>query len=276
MFIIRYFKNSIFSLKGIYDLKDENLLKIIVYFLLVSLISLFPYNFKIVEEKGFNIGFLSEVYKDLSENSFKNTKVKKIGKAGLRVESDFTCETYHFENIIIIFDYDNTYNISENVDKNVLILKKDTMRFYDTSNHFMVGNYEAFNRDYSFSEFVANQSLFEEFFLLIEKGFYSYSILFSVLNYTFTSIGMYLLMILLMAGILSFLKYGFSKSMPFMSIVKILVLAMTLPSIIVFLIGWIPNMYSFSPIIMNFLIGGIGLLVMLKVAKNRLEIETGK
>ena len=276
MFILKYFKNSIFSLKGIYELKSEKVFKILIYFIFMSLLSLLPHNIEIIREKGFKLGFISEVYKEDNKTMLINTKAEVVGFAGLRCSDDFKVEYYEFKDYDLVIDYNNEYDIkTNNKEKAVLILQKTEVLYYDQNRAFMRGNYDSFDRDIRFSELRFNDSIYQELFTNLEKSFYSYIIFFSIINNVMVQTGMYLIMIILMAIILSFLKYGFSKKMKFIEIVKILVLSMTLPSVIVFILGWF-GLFGLTPVIMNFMIGGIGLLVMTKVAKNRVELECGK
>ncbi len=266
MFIIKYFKNTLYSLKGIYRFKDEKGYKIMLYFLLMSLISLLPHNLTIIQENGFKMGFISEGYNDSNKEQLYNSSLIKIGKAGLRVEDTFKLEEYEFDTFKLVIDYNDEYEVT---DDTTLILKKYTTE-YHSNNSMMYGDYNSFEDDIYIANLMFDDNVYMSLFTNLEKAFYPYITLFSLLVNTTANIAMYLLMILLMGIILGFLKYKYSSYLSYKEIVKILVLSMTLPSVVVFIIGLFGG-FAFTPVIMNFMIGGIGVLTILKVGKNNFD-----
>lgn len=270
MFLVKYFKNSLYSIKGIYSLKDENIIKVLLYFILVATISLLPHNLEIVREKGFKLGFISEAYNDEARFDLYDSKVVKVGTAGIRVDDDFVLEVYEFDTFTLVIDYNDEF---ESVENTTLVLKRTSTEYYDSNGSMMVGNYNSFTEDIHFSSLRFDETLYTTLFTGLEKAFYPFITLFSILVNVSTNFAMYIIMIALMAVILGFLKYRFSHFLSYKEICKILVFSMTLPSVIVFIIGLFGG-FAFTPVIMNFMMGGIAVLTLLKVGKNKLELPT--
>ncbi len=268
MFIFKYFKNSLYSLKGIYSLKDEKIFKVVIYFLLMATISLLPHNLEIIREKGFKLGFISEGYDDAVRHDLYNSKVIKIGTAGMRVEDNFTIEIYEFDEFTLVIDYFDEY---EQIDGNVLVLKRNTTEYYYENGSMMTGNYDSFDEEVYFSSLMFDETLYTTLFTYLEKAFYSYIVLFSLLVNISSNVGMYILMILLMSVILGFLKYRFSYFLNYMQTSKILVFSMTAPAVLTFILGFF-GLFALTPVIMNFGMGAMALLVLLKVGKEKLEL----
>ncbi len=268
MFLIKYFKNSLYSLKGIYSLKDESFVKVIIYFLIIATISLLPHNLEIVREKGFKLGFISEAYNDEVRHEMYTSKVVKVGQAGLRVDDNFTVEVYEFDMYTLVIDYNDEY---DEIDGTTLILKRTTTEYYDENGSMMFGNYKSFDDDIHFSSLRFEETLYTTLFTNLEKAFYPYITLFSLLINVTSNFAMYAIMIALMSVILGFLRYRFSYFLSYKETCKILVFSMTLPSVIVFIIGFFGG-FAFTPVIMNFMMGGIAVLTLLKVGKNKLEL----
>ncbi len=179
-------------------------------------------------------------------------------------EEDFIIEEYDFDEFKLIIDYNDEYIY---IDGNTLILKKDSTIFHNENGSIMTGNYDSFDTDIYKYDLMFNDSLYQVLFTNLEKAFYPYTILFSLLINFSSNILMYVIMIFLMSSILSFLKYRYSYFLSYKQLIKILILSMTLPSVIVFILGLLGS-FAFTPVIMNFMMGGISLLVILKVGKN--------
>ncbi len=268
MFLIRGFKNSLYSLKGIFKLKDEKMYKAIIYFLLMAIISLLPHNLALVREDGFKLGFISEAYTDSVRYEMYNSSMIKVGKSGLRVEENFSMEEYEFEMYTLVIDYDDEYVWSEG---NVLVLKQSQTKYYDSNGSYMWGNYDSFTDDIYKSDLMFTDTLYETFFTNLEKSFSSFIVLFSVLSNTIINILMYVFMIAIMAFILGFLRYRFSYFLSYMQLIRVLIYSMTIPTVVVCILG-IFGSFAFTPVIMNFATGGIAVLVLLKVGKNNFEL----
>lgn len=272
MFLIRYFKGSIVSLKKIFELREEKMWKVVIYFLLMAMVSIFPYNFKIVQEQGFKMGFVSEGYKEDAKNALKSSRAVKVGYAGLRCNDDFETEEYLFSNFKLIIDYKDTYKRDSKESMRLVIMTANNVKYYNEEGIYMPGNYEGFSRDLFFSEFISNEAVFEEFFSSLEKSFSAYTILFSVINYTITSLFMDALLLALMAGIFMMFKIGFNAYVSYFEMLKMLVLCMTIPTLICFILGFF-DLFALTPVIMNFGIGVIGLLIVFKVIKPKVQIR---
>lgn len=267
MFLINGFK-SVYSFKNIFNLKQQNLFKSLIYFLVISIISLLPHNLSIVREDGFKLGFISESYNDDSRLELYDSNLIKIGSAGLRVSNE-VIEEYSFNMYTLVIDYNDEYIWEEG---NVLVLNKFNTRYYDDTGNTMQGNYDSFSIDINKSDLMFNDNLFLTFFTNLEKTFSSHIILFSVIINTTTNICMYLLMICALAFILGFLKYRFSYFPNYKQLLNVLIYSMSLPAVVVFVLGLFGS-FAFTPVIMNFATGGIALLVILKVGKNNYELK---
>lgn len=268
MFIIRYFKNTLYSLKGIYSLKDEKFYKVIIYFVLLVIISIMPHNLEIVKEKGFKLGFISEGYNDNNRYELYESSVIKISNTGIKVDDNFTIEVYEFDDFKLVIDYNSEYDIEDGI---VLVLKKDYTEYYSKDGSVMKGDYSSFDDEFYFSSLMFDDTTYSTLFTNLEKSFYPYIILFSIVVNVFSNLLMYSIMIILMAILLSFLKYRFSYFLNLKQLCKILVFSMTIPSVVVNVLGLFST-FAFTPVIMNFSMGAISLLVLLKVGKNKLEL----
>jgi len=61
MFIIKYFKEAL-KYGTVFKLVSEKTYKVIIFFLLLTLIQLFPMNFQIVSEQGWRLDFIQESF----------------------------------------------------------------------------------------------------------------------------------------------------------------------------------------------------------------------
>ena len=280
MFIVKYFRYASYSIRHIYNFRSEKLWKVILFFLILTLLACFPYNYKIIDEGGFKNALFSEAGENFSDSyhvKFANeTKFRSISRSGLEVSTDYdlnSYESYDFKNFTLVIDYAGNYERS--VDNGIVLLYGANDIAYISNGKSSTTSYEGFSRVFDSRELITNQTAFEDFFNYTEKSFSKYTIIFSILSYTLTQIFMYLVLLFGLAWIYTFIKKSWDTFLTFKELFTILVFSMTPGAVLSLIVGLIPNLFSLVPVIMNFMLALISLLVMYKVARHDKDSHQG-
>jgi maltodextrin utilization protein YvdJ len=265
MFIVRFFKYS-FSFKQLLYRPSEKLWKVAIYFLLISLIALFPMNYQIVREEGFRIDF---IHQDFLDNTPLWVLPEECSIEGSRLYCDTDIEyIYTHKDVTYIFNYQDTI-LEEN--KNYILLKERQILYLNEDSSLMTAyDYQGFEEEVNFRSINLMETNDKKEALInlaymIENSFSPYIILFAILVNTIVNIGLYLLFILFLSLILQLFRFGYSKFFPYIDSIKFLVYAMGAPAVISFFVGLIEP--SIGTVIFHFGVGMITMLVMLFYGK---------
>jgi len=266
MFIINYFKYAV-DYPNYFEHAKEKGWKVFIFFILLSLISLFPMNLLIVQEDGWKLDFIEQSF-------IAETPDWQLPDDCNIIANEFVCDTetvytYEHRGIKYIFNIEtDTYD--ENDEKSILFMK-DKIVYTNGEGAYMVGyNYKGFEDSLSFRSLNLatgedRVNMYETFGESIETSFGNYIILYTLLVNIGTSIGLYAFFVLVMSLVIQLFRFGYSSFLTYGQTMKMVVFAMGLPSIISFIVGFIEP--TFAPVIFQFGIGIILMVVMLKYGK---------
>ncbi len=258
MFLIRYFKYS-FQFKTILTIRNEKIWKIAVYFVILSLINLFPMNYLIVKEQGWRLDFIEE--------SFINQTPDWVLPEECNIEAnELICLSnteYHYthQGLSYIFNYQES-DYDQSIKQ--VLLTQNNIVYTNGENAQMIGyDYRGFDQDVNFRsinlmEGAEKANAFMRLGTQIEQTFGPYIIFYTVLVNTLISLGLNLLFILLLSLVLQLFRFGYSTFFKYVESLKFLVLMMGLPALLSFIVGLIEP--AFSPVFFQF---GMGLATML-------------
>lgn len=266
MFLLNYFKYA-FQFDRFFEHAKEKWWKVLIFFFLVSLISIFPMNLLIVQEDGWRLDFIEESFKTETPNWDLPDDCSITAKK-LVCQSD---ETYSFEHqgitYIINHQDDDFSNITE---KQVLLMEDKVVYANGEGNHMIGYNYNGFESDVSFRSLnlatgIDRDIMYQDFGRQLETSFGSYIILYTILVNVTTTIGLYAFFILIMSLVIQLFRFGYTTFMTFGQTMKMVVFAMGVPSLVAFVVGFLEP--SFSPVVFQFGVGIIIMVVMLKYGK---------
>ncbi|PKK92541.1 MAG: hypothetical protein CVV61_09195, partial [Tenericutes bacterium HGW-Tenericutes-6] len=189
MFLARFFRYS-FDYKQIFSHVNEKMWKIVIYFLILCMINLFPMNYLIVKVQGWRLNFVEESFV-LETPDWVLPESCSITASKL-VCATSTEYTYEHQGITYIFNYQGSdYDLT----KKQILFKESTIIYTNGENAFMTGyDYQGFNYSQRFLELnlstgTERQELYVEFGQAIESSFSSYIVFYTLLVNTLTSIG---------------------------------------------------------------------------------------
>lgn len=265
MFLVKYLRYS-FDFKNIFNYVNEKTWKVILYFVILSFIAIFPSNYKIISEQGWRLDFIEESF-------IAETPTWDLPDQCTIIGGTFECNT-NTETILTHLDITFVFNAQEGreaLDQKTILFYKDKIVYQNAEGDYMIGsNYQGFTDVLSFRELDLMQGeekalAYKEFGAQIEASFGSYIVLYSVLVNTVTTLGTYILYLVLLGLILQLFRFGYSKFMNYLQSIKFLVFLMGVPTLIGFVVGMIEP--AFGAVLFQFSMGIIAMLVMLFYGK---------
>ncbi|MCR3906888.1 MAG: DUF1189 domain-containing protein [Tenericutes bacterium] len=265
MFLVRYFAYS-FNFKNIFKRVDEKMWKVIIYFLLLSMISLFPMNYLIVKEQGWRLDFIEQSFES-STPSWELPENCEI------TANQFSCTTnieyeYQHDGITYIFNYQGSdYDLT----KKQILFESNQIVYTNGEGARMIGyDYKGFEDSVNFREInlKTGQEKTDAYIELgqsIESSFSNYIVIYTLLVNTFINISLYILFFVLLSLVLQLFRFGYSKFFRYIDSLKFLVFIMGLPAMLSFLVGFVEP--AFSPVFFQFGMGLITMVVMLVYGK---------
>ncbi|MBU1141234.1 MAG: DUF1189 domain-containing protein [Firmicutes bacterium] len=245
---------------------NEKMWKIIIYFLILSMINLFPMNYLVVKEQGWRLNFVEESF-TLETPDWVLPESCSITASKLMC-STLTEYTYEHQGITYIFNYQGTeYDLT----KKQLLFKENQIIYTNGENASMVGyDYRGFSDTQSFlelnlSEGIDRQELYIQFGQSIESTFGPYIVLYTLLVNSITSIGMNMLLLLILSLVLQLFRFGYSKFFTYKDSLKFLVYMMGVPALLSFIVGLVEP--AFSPVFFQLGMGISTMIVMLVYGK---------
>jgi maltodextrin utilization protein YvdJ len=265
MFLVRFFKYS-FQFKEMLYRPSEKFWKVLIYFLLISMIALFPMNYQIVREEGFRLDF---IYQDFLDDTPLWVLPEDCVIEGSKLYCDTNIEyIYTHKNVTYIFNYQNSQLESN---KSYILLKEQQILYVNQDGNLMTAyDYQGFEEEVNFRsinlmDLSERKEALIHLAYMIENSFSPYIILFAILVNTIVNIGLYMIFILFLSLILQLFRFGYSKFFPYIDSLKFLVYAMGAPAVISFFVGLIEP--SIGTVIFHFGVGIITMLVMLFYGK---------
>lgn len=268
MFILKYFKESI-KPKNILGLRKEKFYKVLAYFLLMVLVSLFPVNMYIMLEGGWNLGFM---YQELSDETIIVPNVNfpdiKMNHQGLSGD----------DNEIII--YFNTFSLIVNgkqdkydVEGKYVVLQESRIIYsFDNDISPIITTYSHLNDlEFRFENLNSAQTnnervnLYLELADMIENSFTQLNIIGGIFMHSGAQLLSFIILIPTLGLLVMLFKFRSTNFMSYLESVKTTIFSMTIPAVASFVIGFIA--FSFSTVIMQFGIGIVLMIVMLKYGK---------
>lgn len=269
MFIVNYFKNSFFP-KRILSMRKEKFWKVLIFFLLLSIISLFPFNIKNLEG-GFKSGLTEE---NLTGYPLPNLpEGVKLGLLfGVITPNDEEIiynRQFNETDITYYFNYKGSVDDFKKLNKQSIAFTKEQVLYTNGRGNILPGNYHGFIEEVvNFSEINLlleneKQAALINLSSYIESAFARYNAVYSIAIYSIIQISMYILMIIILAAITQLYRFKYGVFMSFLESVKVIVFCMTIPALLSFIVGIFVH-FSFVPIIFQF---GSGVLLMFLLIK---------
>lgn len=265
MFLVHFLQYSL-QYSKVFTHVNEKMWKIVIYFLILCMINVFPLNFLIVQEQGWRLNFIAESF-TLETPDWVLPETCNIAASKL-VCLDDTQYIYEHQDIIYIFNYQGSnYDLT----KKQVLFKETTIVYTNGENASMVGyDYKGFDYSQSFLEFNLSEGvdralMYEQFGQSIEASFSSYIVLYTLLVNTVTSIAMNALFLVLLSLVLQLFRFGYTKFFTYLDSLKFLVYIMAVPAIISFAVGLMEP--AFSPVLFQLGMGIITMVVMLVYGK---------
>lgn len=265
MFLLRYFKYS-FGFKTLFDHVHEKGWKILIYFFILSMIAIFPSNYQIVKDQGWRLDFIEESFIAETPNwELPNDCVIIGGQLSCNSTNEFVLE---HRGITYIF---NALENERTITGKTLLFYSNRIVYINENGNEMTGmNYQGFVDVVNFREInlMSGQDKVDAYIAFgtqVEQSFGPYIVFYSLLINTLTTIGTYILYLLLLGLILQLFRFGYSKFMTYIESLKFLVLLMGVPAIIGFMVGLIEP--AFGAVLFQFSMGIIAMLIMLFYGK---------
>ncbi len=266
MFIFNYYRYA-FQFSKFFEHVKEKWWKVLIFFFIVSLVSIFPMSLLIVQEDGWRLNFIEESF--ISE-----TPEWQLPNDCSIVARKLVCDTdevyeYEHRGITYIINYQKQ-DFNDITEKQVLLMDSQIV-YTNGQGEYMIGyDYQGFEDDVSFRSL--NLATGEEKALMyasfgrqLESSFSNYIIFYTLLVNTATSIGLYAFFVLIMSLVIQLFRFGYTSFITYGESMKLVVFAMGVPSVVSFVVGFLEP--SFAPVVFQFGIGIIIMIVMLKYAK---------
>lgn len=267
MFLARYFKNG-FHFKTLLSHSKENLFKVILYLIVLSIIVAFPLNYLTVVTDGSKINF---IYEDFSSDvpiglEFPEGMFIKNGK--LHMPNDTKFEFTH-KGITYLFNHKvNNFNDY----KNHVLLETDYIIFAGNDTVYIpTDGYKGFTAEFSISQFNTasyedKQLIFAEFGLKLEQSFSQYIVLYTVLRNTLITIVTNIIYVFLMSLLLQVFRFGYTKFYTLKEGFVFVVMAMGFPTLLSFIVGIL--LVGFGPVVFQLSMGILIMAIMIKYGKS--------
>ncbi len=265
MFLIRFFRYS-FNPAILIPNAHQKLWKALIYFVIMSLITLFPLNFLIVQENGWRLDFIEA---NLSENTPDWVLPEDMKIYAYRLVVADPTVTYTFENDGLTYIFNATGD--EEITGRTISFYEDHIIYEDGEGHQMnaygyKGFYDEVNfRVLNLSTGTERADLYNAFGSMLEASFGSYVVLYSLLMNTIVNMSIGVAFILMLSLVMQLFRFGYTKFFSYKDSLVFIILSMGMPAILSFIIGFV--IPSFAPVIYQFGVGIVVMAVMLKYGK---------
>ncbi len=264
MFIFRFFKYS-FNIKQMIPNASQKLWKAIIYFFVVSLITLFPLNFLIVQENGWSLDFIEA---NMTQHTPNWTLPEDMRIYAYELETD-SDQSYIFENEGMTYIFNASGD--EDITGKTVSFYTDRIIYSDGEGHEMItygydGFYEEVNfRALNLATSTDKVDMYNDFAEMIETSFGQYIVFYTLAVNTIVNISVGIVFILLLSVIMQLFRFGYTTYFTYKESLIFIILAMGIPSLISFVIGFVVP--ALAPVIYQFGVGIVVMGVMLKYGK---------
>lgn len=268
MFILKFFKESL-NPKNILGLRKEKFYKVIIYFLFMVLVSLFPVNMYIMLDGGWNLGFM---YQELSDENiivpnenFPDIRMNHQGLTGDNDEIIIYFETFS----LIVNGKQDKYDI----EGKYVILQENTIVYsFDNDIAPIKTSYSYLNDlEFRFENLnlaqtnVERVNLYIQLADMIEKSFTQLNIIGAIFMHSGAQLVSFIILIPILGLLVMLFKFRSTNFMSYLESIKTTIFSMTIPAVVSFVIGFLA--FSLSTVIMQFGIGIVLMIVMIKFGK---------
>lgn len=268
MFLGRYLKAS-FKFSELLTHFNENIFKLLVYFLFLSLVYLIPMNLLIMSEDGFRIDFIHQDF--ITETPSWNLP------SGCKIEfNDFHCSS---DEKVIETHQDVTYIFNgskADVDKDQkqVIFTKDAIIYSSGEGASMTSKgYKGFSyTDFDSVNLLKNDERTQAYLSFansVESSFSDYIVLYSILTNVGVNLFIQFIFILLLALVLQLFRFGYQSFPGYIDGLKFVILSMGLPVAIGLVVGLFEP--AFGSVFFQLSMGLTVMIVMLKYGKTSLK-----
>lgn len=268
MFLVKYFKAS-FQFSTLLTHFDEKFTKLWTYFIVLSLIALFPMNFLIQRQEGFRLDFIEQDFLEATP-AWVLPSDCSIQVNRLMCDNSTKTTLIHLDMTYIFNGTASDIDLS----KKQLILTFDRVIYTDGKGAQMTGSYRGFDETFNFNTYNLMDSAEQKDAILnfarnLEASFSRYTILYAVLTNTMVSILVQFAFVLLLGAVLQLFRFGYQSFPNYFDGLKFIILSMGLPSVIGFVVGiFIP---SFGSVFYQLTMGLTIMIVMLKYGRTCLK-----
>lgn len=262
MFIVKYFKWG-FQFPKLLTRRGESIVKMIVFFLLLTFIANFPLTWLAYEYEGTKINFIEE---NLSSNppSWQNLPNGTIHLGGV---SDVTLDgiSYSHNDYIYYFGYDSS--IETITDKNIVIFHENNIQYIDINKNTLYSDgYSGFKDIINLNELNLSSGserveLFTQLGDNIERSFSNYIVFYAVIRNQIVQIASLFIFVILLTLIIQLFRFGFQNFLSLKDSFNFVILSTTLPSVLSLIFGLI--LPGFAPVVFNLVLGMTVMLVLL-------------
>ena len=265
MFLIRFFRYS-FNPKTLIPHAHQKLWKAIIYFIIISIITLFPLNFLIVQENGWSLDFIEANINEHTPDWVLPDDMKIYAYQLVVPDPEMT---YTFENEGLTYIFNATGN--EEITGKTVSFYVDRIVYLDGEGHQMIAyGYKGFYDEVNFRALnlatgTDRIDLYNEFGSMLEASFGSYVILYSLLMNTIVNMSIGIAFIFMLSLVMQLFRFGYTKFFSYKDSLVFIILSMGIPAVLSFFVGFVVP--SFAPVIYQFGVGVVVMAVMLKYGK---------
>ncbi|MGA0351299.1 MAG: DUF1189 family protein [Acholeplasmataceae bacterium] len=266
MFLVEYFKRG-FQFSKIFEKPLIFNYKIIIYFILLSLLSAFPLNYQIISEDGFRLDFIAQDF----QNAIPDITIPytEVSMAGVVSDEDYTFvhEGIHYY-VNVLGSYDQDYETP------AVILNRDLIIYDDGDNSLESQGYQGFSdlmllHRVNYGSEEDNILLWETFGASIEGSFSAYIIVYTMATNIMVQLFIQAVFVVFLMFVLRLFKYGLSTFMTYQESVVFIILMMTMPAVVSAFVAFIEPV--FANVIYQLLVGVTIMIVMLKFGRKHYQ-----
>ncbi|MGI6782418.1 MAG: DUF1189 family protein [Acholeplasmataceae bacterium] len=280
MFLTRFFKAG-FRFKEIFAHRHDKLYKYLIYFVLLSFVTLFPFNVVNYLNGGWKLGVIVNNLTSGSEIELVNGYDIEVNQNGVYTpnNNEFQIISKGDDGKYYYYHFNYQKDLSEYIDDGVnQVLFQDNMivLIYENGS-YLKGNYNGFDKTYSFREYKTmnleqKKQFLNDFGLSVEEAFKHQRSFYTISMYTITQFATYVLLLLVLAGINMLFKFRYTDFLTYRDSIKVVILCMTVPTSLSFIISMtlalfgVTAAFSLVPTIFQLGTGIILMYVMIKHA----------
>ena len=277
MFLVRIFRDS-FIFNRVLKLRYEAFWKLGIYFIIISLISLFSFNFTNLRTGGWKLGFVENILlleKNYDKQLPSSITIRKLSGVN-STDGDQLLFYENNEGKIIRFWFVTNESedfVNTNIDltaEQLIFTNKKTYYVKGDGKGLMIGSYQNFPEEISFETINTlpdNERRVQLTILAetIEKSFGRQNAFFTIVTFSSVQLALYVVLVVLLALVLQLFRFVYVDYMSYIDGVKIVISTMTIPSVISFIIGFFTH--ALTPVIVQLGLGIILMLIMIKYGK---------